>query len=213
MKINWNEMWKEVNRPEAESGTSQYWDSRAAGFRKKSDEPDIYAEKFYEYMDIRPGETIFDMGCGSGTLAIPFAKKGHEVWAADFSQEMLNCMMADAEEEGVADRIHPIVLDWNEDWEIRKLPKCDIALSSRAMFFDDLTSSLKKLESVAKRRACLGAWDGPGEGLSSCYCAMGELMDRGAKPELRYIRYPFKSKTHNSDYMAETGFISWDKKE
>lgn len=209
MRIDWNELWKEVSRQDTEAVTSEYWDERASKFRKKSDDKDVYAEKFYEYMDVRPGETLFDMGCGSGTLAIPFAKKGHEIWAADFSEDMLGCMMKDAEAEGVADRIHPIKLDWNEDWEVRDLPVCDIAFASRSMFFEDLTSSLKKLESVALRKVCLGAWDGPGEGLSSCYCAMGELMSRGARPELRYICYPFKSKTHKSDYMAETGFISW----
>lgn len=210
MNIDWNRLWKEGRNTEAESGTSQYWDSRAASFRKKSDGPDPYAEIFYEYMDAKPGDTLFDMGCGSGTLAIPFAKKGHEVWAADFSQEMLNCMMTDAEAEGVADRIHPIRLDWAEDWSLRELPKCDIALASRSMFFDELTESLDKLETVAKRCCCLGAWDGPGEGLSSCYVTMGDLMSRDKKPELRYIKYHFHSDRKGEDFTANTGFIRWE---
>ncbi|MCQ2546641.1 MAG: class I SAM-dependent methyltransferase [Clostridia bacterium] len=207
--IDWNRLWKEGRNSEAESGSSEYWDGRASSFRKKSDEPDPYAEIFYEYMDAKAGDTLFDMGCGSGTLAIPFAKKGHEVWAADFSREMLNCMMADAEAEGVADMIHPIQLDWAEDWSARDLPKCDIAFASRSMFFDELTESLDKLESVARRCCCLGAWDGPGEGLSSCYVTMGELMSRDKKPELRYIRYPFHSDRRGEDFEANTGFIKW----
>lgn len=209
MSIDWNRLWKEERNPDAENGTSQYWDRRAANFRKKDDEPDSYSEQFYEYMGARGGETLFDMGCGSGTLAIPFAKKGHEIWAADFSEEMLKCMMADAEAEGVADRIHPIKLDWNENWELRDLPKCDIAFASRSLFFDELTESLDKLETVAERCCCLGAWDGPGKGLTSCYCVLGDLICRNREPELRYIRYTFHSR-NCEDFQANTGFIKWE---
>ena len=212
-ETDWNYLWKLRNKDHGESGTSEYWDDRAAGFMKKSEEVDPYAEKFYELMKAEPGDTLFDMGCGSGTLAIPFAKKGHEVWAADFSQEMLNVLMKSAEGEGVADRIHPVLLDWSEDWSERDLPTCDIAFASRSMFFDNLEEALNKKESVASKRICLGAWDGPGEGLSCCYCAVGALMSRNAKPTLDYIRYPFKSKRTGLDIEAETGFIGWDKVE
>ena len=134
--IDWNKLWKEnVNNRSrnSENTQSEFWDKFAAPFRKKPKDgkKDEYIEQFYELMEIRPGETIFDMGCASGTLAIPYALKGHEIYAADFSPAMLDVLMKSAEEEGVAEKIHPIRLDWNEDWSLRDLPVCDIAISSR----------------------------------------------------------------------------------
>ena len=209
-QINWNELWKEVSNQRTTGSlntTSEFWDQFAETFRKKTKKSDEYIEQFYEMMQIRPGESIFDMGCASGTLAIPYAQRGHEIYAADFSPRMLEVLMQIAEEEGVADRIHPIRLDWNEDWSLRDLPVCDIAIASRSLIFEDLTSSLKKLESVASRRVCVGAWDTPTKGfdrfvskaigyerpgLAVHSVIMGELMSRDVSPEMLIIRSPFR---------------------
>jgi len=216
--INWNEIWRDTDDAKERSNNLEFWDNYAPKFLKKTEEPDPYIEKFYEYMEAEPGDSFFDMGCGPGTLAIPFAKKGHEVFAADFSSEMLKYLMEGAEEEGVADIIHPIQLNWNEDWSARELPKCDIAFSSRSFISRDLTSSLEKLESVAKRKVCIGAWDSPAPGydrhlaraigyerpgMSVYYMIMGELMDRDVFPELKFIFTPFRLQKFESREDAE----------
>ena len=206
-RINWNEAWKERNRNFGHDHDTEYWDDLAHRFRKhrklRSQEP--YVEQFYQLSGFEPGESIFDMGCGSGTLAIPFAQKGHEVYAADFSRMMLQYLMEEARESGVEERIHPVLLDWNEDWSLRNdLPKCDVAICSRALIVEDLTLGLKKLESVAADRCCIATWDKPTThydrgsaeaigydrpGYGSYVYVMGELIDRDMHPELSYIRY------------------------
>jgi len=216
--INWNEIWRSTEDSIERSNNLDFWNAFAPRFRNKNGMEDPYIEKFYEYMEAQPGDTLFDMGCGSGTLAIPYAQKGHEVFAADFSPEMLKYMMQGAEEAGVADRIHPIELNWNEDWSLRDLPQCDIAFSSRSFISRDLTSSLEKLESVAKRRVCIGAWDIPAAGydrhlakaigyerpgIGIHYMIMGELMDRDVFPELKYIYSPFRQARYESPEAAE----------
>ena len=216
--INWNEMWRATDDSKERSNNLEFWNSYAPRFRKKLKEPDPYIEIFYDYLEAKPSDTLFDMGCGSGTLAIPFAKKGHEVFAADFSPEMLKYLKQGAEEEGVADRIHTIHLNWNEDWSVRDLPKCDIAFSSRSFITRDLTSSLEKLESVAKRRVCIGAWDSPASGydrhlgkaigyerpgIGTHYMIMGELMDMDVFPEMKYIYSPFGPAKYSSPQEAE----------
>ena len=216
--INWNEIWRATEDSKERSDNLDFWNNFAPRFRKKLSEPDPYIEIFYEYMEAEPGDTLFDMGCGSGTLAIPFAQKGHEVFAADFSPEMLKYLKQGAEEAGVADRIHTIRLNWNEDWSVRDLPKCDIAFSSRSFITRDLTSSLEKLESVAKRRVCIGAWDTPASGydrhlakaigyerpgIGTHYMIMGELMDRDVFPEMKYIYSPFRLTKYVSREDAE----------
>jgi len=148
--IDWNSLWKESGECAHENSTVEYWDSFADKFRKKTTR-DEYEEMFYEKCGFEEGDTIFDMGCASGTLAIPYAKRGHEVYAADFSQDMLDMLVTDAAAEGVMERIHPIKLDWNEDWSARNLPVCDVAISSRSLICEDLTKALKDLESVARK--------------------------------------------------------------
>ena len=211
MRIDWNEAWKERNRRFGHDHSADWWNERAEGFYEKrasrSREP--FVELFYEYSRITPGETIFDMGCAAGTLAIPFAEKGHEVWAADFSPRMLEYLMKGARESGVEDRVHPVLLDWNEDWDSRDLPVCDVAIATRSLVCDDLTLALKKLESVANDRVCIGTWDKPTThydrdaaraigyerpGYGSYVYVLNELIDRDMYPELRFIRYRFDRK-------------------
>ena len=216
--INWNEIWRATEDSKERSNNLEFWNEFAPRFGRSLDRPDPYIDIFYEYLETTPEETLFDMGCGPGTLAIPFAKKGHEVFAADFSPEMLKHLMIRAEEAGVADRIHPIELNWNEDWSVRDLPKCDIAFSSRSFISRDLTSSLEKLESVARRRVCIAAWDSPAAGydryvakaigyerpgMGTHYMIMGELMDRDVFPEMKYIYTPFRLDKYPSRQAAE----------
>ena len=218
MNINWNEMWRDTDDSKERSNNLEYWNSFAPRFRRKMSEPDPYVELFYEYMDPEPGDTLFDMGCASGTLAIPFAEKGHHIYAADFAPDMLKYLMEGAEEAGVADKIHPIQLNWNEDWSQRDLPVCDIAFSSRSIIARDLTQSLRNLESVAKRKVCMGVWDIPAPGydrfigkaigyerpgIGTHYMVMGELMDRDVFPELRYIYSPFRPTRFETREEAE----------
>jgi predicted TPR repeat methyltransferase len=46
----------------------------------------------YEY--VRPGETLLDLGIGSGLSAAPFAKAGLQVYGMDFSESMLDLCRA-----------------------------------------------------------------------------------------------------------------------
>ena len=50
---------------------------------------DAFAAFYEELLACKPGATILDMCCGTGTLACLFALKGYEVLGADMSGEML----------------------------------------------------------------------------------------------------------------------------
>ena len=226
-RIDWNKLWKEDFTESPTEENKAFWNDFAPRFRKRLEpRDDPYIAQFYEFSQFRSGESIFDMGCASGTLAIPFAKLGHEIYAADFSPEMLKHLVLGAEEEGVADRIHPILLDWNEDWSRRTdLLVCDVAISSRSFIAWDLSEAIKKLESVARRRVCIGAWDVPSCGYDrkvakyigyerpgyGCYVyIMNELMDRDLFPELRFIHSPFRlSKYESREKAMESQILSF----
>ena len=66
----------------------QRWNKKAARYDSR-DAKNLYAEAFVELAGVQPGETIFDMGCGTGTLAAEMATRGHKVIVGDFSSGML----------------------------------------------------------------------------------------------------------------------------
>ena len=57
-------------------------------------------------IDVRPGDTVLDLGCGSGLLAIAAAKLGaRRVVATDVDSEALAATRENARRHGVADRV------------------------------------------------------------------------------------------------------------
>jgi SAM-dependent methyltransferase len=47
------------------------------------------AEEFIERLDLKPGERVLDVACGTGNLAIPAAQKGAEVTAVDVAPNLV----------------------------------------------------------------------------------------------------------------------------
>ena len=85
-------------------------------------------------MGIRPGETVFDMGCGTGAIALPLGELGHKVVAADFSQGMLDRMQAVIESQGIR-TVFSKLMSWDEDWAAKgvRTGMVDICVASRSI--------------------------------------------------------------------------------
>src|SRR5512136_237332 len=50
-----------------------------------------------EALEVRPGEEILDVGCGTGIIALHCAKAGAQVTASDVSIKAIECTRANAE--------------------------------------------------------------------------------------------------------------------
>lgn len=152
---DWNEEWKELQKVRRHADDAAFWDKRSATFTTK-DAPNLYVEKFLEYAGIRPGETVFDMGCGTGALAVPLGEAGHKVVAADFSQGMLDQMQSRLDEGGVR-TVFPKLMSWEDDWPAFGVREgmTDVAVASRSIATADLRDALLRLTEVARRRVCI----------------------------------------------------------
>ena len=199
---DWNEEWKALQKLRRRVDDASYWDKRASTFSTK-DAPNPYVERFLELADVQPGETVFDMGCGTGALCIPLGKAGHKVVAADFSQGMLDRMGEELAELGVR-TVFPKRMSWEDDWASFGVRPgmTDVAVASRSIATADLRDSLLRLTDVARRRVCITLSTGASprtderlladigldhvRGHDYLY-AFNILANEGLKPELSYI--------------------------
>ncbi|MCK9474137.1 class I SAM-dependent methyltransferase [Sulfurimonas sp.] len=128
---------------------SSDWDNKSKEMAPRMQKSE-YVEDFISRMNISMDDTVLDVGCGPGTLAIPLAKKVKHVIAIDFSAKMLEELEAYAKREGITN-ITTHLIGWDDDWS--HLPKVDIAVASRSVEVHDLDEALSKMSSQALK-AC-----------------------------------------------------------
>ena len=175
--IDWNEAWRSLraNRrsPKRDAG---FWDGRASSFAEGAVETE-YANDFLSLMQPQPEWTVFDMGCGSGTLAIPLARTVSAVTAADFSAGMLDVVRSRCIAEDIKN-LTTIRASWEDDWTALGIGRHDIALASRSMVAADLRASILKLSGVARKRVYLVTIVGDGPYDRRLFDAIGRPLPR-----------------------------------
>ena len=152
---DWNSLWKLKQAERPTNHDEAFWDKRASSFSSK-DAPDTYADGFLSLAALLPGESVFDMGCGTGLLTLPLARQGHEVLAADISGAMLKILQRRLDDDGISG-VRTLKLSWDDDWMEKSVMShsADVCIASRSLITDDLLSALRKLTQVARRRACI----------------------------------------------------------
>lgn len=182
-------------------GSLEYWNMRAETFGGSCGR-NRYAESFLGRLGLGEGESVLDMGCATGTLAIPLARAGHPVMACDFSPRMIEGLMARAREEGVA--VDAKVMAWEDDWDsFGVCPDCvDVAVASRSIARQDLRRCVDKLERVARRAVAITIPASPAPAFDPRLCAhLGRtvprerldaelfslLCEKGRMPQVSYI--------------------------
>jgi len=148
--IDFARMYKEHKQKTVFKGkNSGDWDNKSKEMAPRMQKSE-YVEDFISRMNISKEDTVLDIGCGPGTLAIPLAKMVKHVIAIDFSSHMLEELKAYAAREGV-ENITTYHIGWEDDWS--HLPQVDIAVASRSVEVQDLDDALSKMSSQASK-AC-----------------------------------------------------------
>ena len=200
---DWNKEWIRSQTSRKRFDNASNWDARAANFSTRDKKSD-YAAHFIKMADLQAGESVFDMGCGNGALAIPLAEERHPVLAADFSSGMLSVLEDGARAKGLSGLITTKLMAWDDNWQEAGIePKSiDVCFASRSIATLDLKASLEKLSQVARRKVCItlstGASPRTDESIlhelgidapvgRDYWYAINILIQMGIKPELRYI--------------------------
>ena len=130
-----------------------YWNKRAATFTRSATSD--YERWLLDLLALEAGETILDMGCATGTLAVPLARAGHRVHGCDFAEAMLAILDERAAAENLPVTSH--LLAWEDDWEEAGLGEnsVDVAFASRSLMSGDASACVRKLDAAARSRAAV----------------------------------------------------------
>ena len=192
------------------------WNAKAPSYAHKRTRSG-YLEQLLKLLELEPGDSVFDMGCGPGVLSIPLAQAGHNVVAVDFSQGMLAELESAVVEAGMQERVQVFQRAWQESWD--DLPGADVALSSRSMTTKNYADAVAKLESKARKRVVVttGAGETPWTDLALLK-ALGRslevsdlaadfiaflnwLIASGRNPEVRYITTERRSHSEDAEEL------------
>ncbi|MBB4196308.1 SAM-dependent methyltransferase [Rhodoblastus sphagnicola] len=131
-----------------------FWDDRARDFDARQRARDSYFDAFIARMDFSGCDSLIDVGCGNGALAVALAPRLKTILGVDYSPAMLDLARRRAAEAG-ATNVTLAPRAWEDDWS--DLPRCDIAVASRSTGVMDLEPALRKLDRQAKKRVYLTA--------------------------------------------------------
>lgn len=146
--INWDEIKKLVYGEFKNSDDpEQFWGPFAKMYDKMSRLEKSFTKNQIDVLDFKETDVVLDIGCGTGRLSIPIAKRVKKVISMDVSSNMLEYAKKYAEEEGV-ENIEFHKLNWHDYELVKKLEPPDVVVVSRTEALGDI----EKLNNLAKRR-------------------------------------------------------------
>ena len=186
--IDWSAAWAAA---QTESRTRRkpyrdpsFWNKRAKGFADHQQHKSDYPAQFIRMLDLKPGWTILDAGCGPGTLALPLAARGFRVTAMDFSENMLAILRERAREHHLSG-IETMLSSLEDPWEDSGIGRHDVVIASRSLVVKDLAGLLQKLTQFAKHKVIVSAMVGHGPFDQRIIDAAGRTRSPG--PDYIYV--------------------------
>lgn len=190
------------------------WNQFSIYYDKVSKLEKEYTMNQLDCIDVGTEDTVLDIGCGPGRIAIPIAKRVKSVTALDAYSDMLEICKNNASEEGV-DNITTQLLNWNQVDISEVKGKYDVVIASRSLGMVDL----KKLNDTAEKMVVIIGWikeEAPSIGslftgviddyamsyssvddpirdyISGYQIAFNEVYNMGALPNVRVVNDGFK---------------------
>jgi SAM-dependent methyltransferase len=157
--IDWDDLWRQqLQAASFRTLGADLWNAGAANWGKAMDGAlnSNYVDQLLGRMNLSSDMTVLDVGCGSGRLAIPLAKRVRHVTALDQAPAMLELTKQNAEAESVRN-IKTVNMDWTKARIGIDVEPHDIVLSSISVLMLELREYLSRMDRAAKK-ACYLSW-------------------------------------------------------
>ena len=134
----------------------QFWVDYAPHYDSRTGLPGSYTQTLATLQSmIEPGETLLDVGAGTGRFCLPLASQVRWITAVDHAAPMLNRLQEKAQAQG----IHNLTIIEGAMEEIA-LPPHDVTLAAWSLYRQlDLPTTLQKLVTATRRRLLIVAGD------------------------------------------------------
>ena len=180
--IDWDSIWKIEKYPMwVEDGKIEdYWDKNAAKRFERISKNRAATKKQFKILNLKKTDSVLDIGCGTGRLTIPIAKKVRKVYALDTSREMIKIVKKCVEEEKL-NNVQSINTNW-ELFDINRIEKADVTISYNSLGVYEIRKALEKINEITKRDIYIFTFAGKGEWLDD---ALAKIV-YGKNIELRH---------------------------
>ena len=153
-------LWRDLASagPRRDASSFSYFDNRqkaqafdSASRQKNSGKRDALLEIVKG--ELKPADTVLDIGAGTGRWSIPLAAVASQVTAVEPAVAMSDILIRNARQAGVLDKIKVV----NQTWEAADAGIHDIVVCFHSMYASpDLAAFVRKMEKHARRCCYLG---------------------------------------------------------
>lgn len=150
--IDFAELYRQHMAATGRPKPASVWDARAEALPARGGDT-RYTQAFLAQMDFTGCDSLLDVGCGTGTIALAAAPRLRRVVGLDYSARMLDRFEEGARELPDGCEARTILRSWDEPWD--DVPECDIVVASRSTAVVDMADALRRLHGKARKRVYL----------------------------------------------------------
>lgn len=189
--IDWGALWRKqiAASQRIETCRSDFWDRRAdrdeAGRGLMAD----LTARQLAIIRIRPGESLLEIGPGSGRLTVPLAAVAGRVTAVEPSRNMRRLLRKHAAAAGTGN-IRCLGRRWEDLRLGRDVARHDVVLSSFSLLVSDIRAALAKIDAAARRAAYVF-----------------QSADDWMPPDIRALAGRGRSRPWHSDHLIAYGLL------
>ena len=176
--LDWKQLWQNARRQKGWSSKgATEWNKKAPSFAARN-RTSPFIDLLLTHLPVTSELTVLDVGCGPGNLAIPLAGRSRSVTALDFSEKMLEILVAETQAKNITN-VTAKRCAWEDDWHALGVLPHDIAIASRSLAVDDLTAAIAKLDAFARRYVFIADRITPTPFAPEAFAAVGRPFHSG----------------------------------